>query len=193
MSKDKLVIDGKTYSMCPAPNFAEANAIIDISSTCQHSDETKTIFLGMHSIFSNLHPARFCIDNIEYSSVEQMLQSKKAALFDDDITHSKIMKESNPYKIKKLGSRVRNFSNDQWKQHEKVIALSAVRAKFAQNISLKNILLSTGSVKIVESSTDSHWGTGIHLHDRNTVKEEYWRGDGMMCEIYNQVHQELQC
>ena len=185
--KDKLIIDWKTYSAGPDANFSEVNALLDISSTCQRSNENKTIFLGMHSVFSNLHPAHFSLDNIEYNCVEQMLQSEKASLFDDDISHARIMREQNPYKIKKLGSCIKNFSNECWKHSERQIAHAAALGKFQQNPTLRNILLSTGTAKIAESLTDAHWGTGIHLHDKHALDERYWKGDGLMCEIYQKV------
>ena len=70
---------------------------------------------------------------------------------------------------------------------------AAVRAKFIQNQSLASILLSTGSAKIAESSTDSYWGTGLHLRDCNAMDQHFWvtSNGGMMSEIYDQLRAEL--
>ena len=103
LTKDKLVIDGKTYTMS---NVLEVNAIVDVPGTCQRSAAEKTIFFGIHSVFSNLHPSQFAVKNVPYNCVEQMIQGQKAAYFNDDATHRKIVRETNPYKIKKLGSKV---------------------------------------------------------------------------------------
>ena len=72
-------------------------------------DEEKIVFLGCHSVFSNLHSSPFTLDNINYNCVEQRIQSQKAAIFDDDVLHSKIMRESNPYKVKRLGFQSEKF------------------------------------------------------------------------------------
>ena len=57
------------------------------------------------------------------------------------------MKETNPYKIKKLGSKVKQFSEDKWKQQKKHVAYTAVKAKFHQNETLKGILVNTGNAE----------------------------------------------
>ena len=137
MSKDKLIINGKVYSAAPRNNLGEVSALLNIQSTCQRSNESTTIFLGSHSPFSNLYGCNFYVENIQYNSIEQYIQSQKASLFDDDITHSRICSESNPYVIKKLGSRVKNFSAEHWRSFNKDIARKAVRAKFTQNLTLK--------------------------------------------------------
>ena len=121
--------------------------------------------------FSNLHPVSLKIDDVSYNGAEQRIQSEKTSLFNDDITQAKIMAETNPYKIKKLDSRVRNFSSDKWHKHDKHIVFTAVREKFLQNPFLKAIVLNAGSAKIAESSIDTYWGTGIHLHDESALDE----------------------
>ena len=98
LSKDKLIIDGKVYS---TSNVMDANSFIDIPATCQRTDSDKIVFLGIHSIFSNFYQTDLTVNNVKYSSDEQFIQSEKAALFNDDLTHAKIMHESNPYKNEK--------------------------------------------------------------------------------------------
>ena len=193
MSKDKLIINGKVYSAAPRNNLGEVSALLNIQSTCQRSNESTTIFLGSHSPFSNLYGCNFYVENIQYNSVEQYIQSQKASLFDDDTTHSRIRSESNPYVIKKLGSRVKNFSAERWRSVNKDIACKAVRAKFAQNLTLKQILLDSGNVMLAESSTDPFWGTGIHLHDKVALDKRCWKNPqgGAMCEILQKVRQDL--
>ena len=94
------MINGKTYM---TDNYLEANSLLDVPGTCQRVDSEKVLFLRMHSVFSNLHSALFTLDNIRYNCVEQYLQSEKAKLFDDDLCHARIMRETNPFKIKKAG------------------------------------------------------------------------------------------
>ena len=133
------------------------------------------------------------IDNIKYNCVEQYLQGAKAALFDDDISHAKIMRETNPYCMKKLSGKIRNFNLDRWKAVRKQAALKGVRAKYSQNRTLRDILVSTGEVTIAESSTDSYWGTGVQLHDKNSLDTRHWMltDSGVMSEILMRVRQEL--
>ena len=178
LTRDKLVIDGKTFTVAPIANLTEVGNLVNVPGSCQCSDDEKIIFLRCHSVFSNLYPSQFSIDNVTYNCVEQRIQSAKAALFNDDQLHHHIMRETNPYKIKKLGSKGKNFSQVKWRRSSKQIALVAVGAKFKQNQLLRDILLSTSNKKIAESSTDTYWGTGLHLCDRNALDQWYWSGDG---------------
>ena len=84
----------------PTANLSDVNDFLDTSNTCQRSDQNKTLFLGSLSPFSNLYQTKLVIDNVSYSCVEQYIQSEKAAMFDNDIAHYKIMAEQNPYRIK---------------------------------------------------------------------------------------------
>ena len=195
LSKDKLVIDGTTITVAPTANIMDATRHLDIPSTCQKTDPSgdKTIFLGCHSVFSNLHYSPFTIDNIIYNCVEQRLQCMKVVLFDDDKTHAKIMRESNPYKIMKLGSKIKGFNTKKWDSVKKSIAYSAIFTKFSQNLPLRNLLLSTGESIIAERSIDPFWGTGLHLHHKNALDKCYWTTEGgAMCEIYAKLKHELQ-
>ena len=115
LSKGKLYIDGQMYSAGPTSNINEINKVLNVTSTCKRSDDNVMLFLGTHSPFSNLFSADLSIDNVKYNSSEQYIQSQKAMLFDDDVTHARIMKETNQYKIKKLGSKVHKFSVETWR------------------------------------------------------------------------------
>ena len=188
-TKDKLVIDGKVFS---TENYTDANAMLDLAATCQRKDNDKLIFLGMHSVYSNFHPAGFTLNNIKYSSAEQFIQSEKAALFNDDITQAKILSEHNPYKIKKLGAKVRGFREAKWSDSAKSIVFKAVSAKFNQNPALAGILVNSGDMLLAKGSIDSFWGTGRHLRDKRALDKRAWENEGgAMSEILHRVRTDL--
>ena len=196
MSKDKLIVNGKAYSASLSeestpPSYCNLDTLVDIPSTCQRSNGRCTVFQGIHSYFSNLFLVAFVLDNIMYNSVEQCIQSAKARMFGDEDALKSTMKESNPYKIKKLGSRIHNFNFALWKGACKEIAYKALRAKFMQNADLKGILLATGTAKIGEATLDEFWSIGLRLHDKHALDEEHWKRDGAMCELYSKLKQEL--
>ena len=194
LSKDKLIIEGHTFTAGLTSNYHEASSLIDLPSTCQQTDQNAgiTLFLSSHSPFSNMYHTDFTINNVHYNSVEQYIQSQKVSMFNDDITHAKIMKEDNPYKIKKLGNRVKGFSMERWRRCDSQIAYQAVHAKFHQNETLRATLLSTKDIFLAESSTDPHWGTGVHLHDHNALNNHTWRNNGgVMNNLLHRVCHEL--
>ena len=90
---------------------------------------------------------------------------------------------------------MQNFNLDKWRRNSKQIAYRGIYAKFNQNATLKGVLFETGDRLLVESSTDSFWGTGLHLHDRNVMKKEHWpnKEGGVICEILGRVCHDLHC
>ena len=101
------------------------------------------------------------------------------------------MNVDSPFQIKKLGGKVRNFNSKTWEESAEMTAYRAVRAKFEQNTLLKNILLSTGEMVIVEASKDRMWGTGVALRTKDCLHENTWNNRGLMCKILLRVRQEL--
>jgi hypothetical protein len=103
------------------------------------------------------------------------------------------MNTSYPYKIKQIGSRIRNFDVAVWKQNAKRIALKAIHAKFSQNNHLKMRLLSTGDKCIVEATKDSYWGIGMSLREVGILDQSNWKNNGgtmneVLTHIRNNLH-----
>lgn len=164
--KDKLIIDGKQFTIAPRNNLHELPVDLTPADSCEKRDKSTIAFLGPHSVFSNFHPARFSEGGVQYTCAEQMIQAEKAAKFGDKVTLERIVRTKDLFKIKEIGGRVRGFDKDAWKSSCKEIALHAIHAKFSQNMNLSKLLVSTGSLLIVESSPDKLWGTGVHLKMR---------------------------
>ena len=111
----------------------------------------RSCFMAL-SPFSNLFMTTFSIANVEYTSVEQYLQSEKVALFGNDKSQALIMKESNLYRVKRLGSKIQRFSMDHWHGISKQTMFKAVKAKFSQNNGLRGILMASCDKIIAECS-----------------------------------------
>lgn len=165
MTRDKLIIDGKQFTVSPINNLAELPLELTPAASCEKRDPNTIAFLGPHSVYSNFHSAHFIESGVRYNCAEQMIQAEKAALFKDKVALQRIMKSTSPYKIKEIGGRVRNFDREVWAKNNKQIATRAVKAKFEQNEPLANILQCSGTLDIVESSraqeliyeTRMHW------------------------------------
>ena len=174
LTYDKLVIDGKTFSVAPINNLHKLPQNLQPRTMAErHTDDTM-VFFTKGSPFSNFYAASFVQDRVKYANSEQYIQAKKAELFDDDETHHKIMKTSNPYEIKGLGSRVKNFDKEKWRSHARQVATDACFAKFLQNHDLKKILLETNDKTIGEASSDTFWGIGKTLNDLSVFNKESW-------------------
>ena len=101
------------------------------------------------------------------------------------------MKATNPYEMKRNGSKVRNFVVQQWSREAEKIAYEACFAKFSQNAELKRILLNTQTKELVEASFDKFWGVGLNLHNQNILKKEAWTGENLLGKVLTRVRHNL--
>ena len=71
--------------------------------------------------------------------------------------------------------------------------LPGIRAKFFQNPGLMAALLNTGDRKLVESSYDDLWGTGIPLSDPSALDETQWKFIGLLGKMLMVIRSEKNC
>jgi ribA/ribD-fused uncharacterized protein len=129
------------------------------------------------SCFSQWFPASFVVDSIQYSSAEHFMMAEKAKLFGDSDVHQKIIRAATPDEAKSLGRKVKGFAEDIWITKRFDIVVKGNLAKFSQNTTLKNHLLSTGSKILVEASpVDNIWGIGLAEADERAKNPTLWQG-----------------
>ena len=92
---------------------------------------------------SQWYPSPFTVEGIEYATAEQYMMAKKALLFGDLDTYLKIMNESDPSAVKKLGKEVAPFDPDKWDSSKREILFQGNLAKFSQNPELNEKLRGT--------------------------------------------------
>ncbi len=122
--------------------------------------------------------ADFEVDGIIYKSAEHYMMAKKALLFDDQEIFEKIIAESDPAVVKKLGRLVKNFDGQKWSELCYAFVVEGNFHKFYQNENLRTYLLSTNEATIVEASPyDKIWGIGLRAHEANP---ENWKGSNYL-------------
>ena len=121
-----------------------------------------------------------------------MIQAKKALLFNDTATAEKIMLSESAIECKNLGKTIKGYKEDMWKEEAKRLCLPGIIAKFKDNPALADMLLSTRDQTIVESTYDTMWGTGILLHQSDSLDSKKWKGIGLLGELLMTTHRKLQ-
>lgn len=188
MTVDKLVIHGRAYTTQDMDNLPEDLNPIKV---CEKSNDSALVFFGQNHPLSNFYQSEFTADNITYKNAEQLIQSKKCEIFNDDIGHSRVMRSKNSHEIRKIGSRVKNFSTQVWVKEAPKIVFNALLAKFGQNAKLKELLATTGDRTLGECTRDKVWGVGCVLHDSHALDQTVWTGENAMGKILMQVRQWL--
>ena len=123
----------------------------------------------------------FSVGHEEYICIEQRVQKEKCDMFGDISTAEKIMEETDPQKMRKIGENVRNYKHSEWMGCIDQVTYDANKAKFSDRraAGARECLLSTGNRIIGEASTNMKWGTGLKVSDRNACDPKSWIGENM--------------
>lgn len=143
-------------------------------------------------IYSQFFPCIFLEDGIQYTCAEQYMMAKKALLFNDMDSYNEILSLANPYKIKALGRRVKNFDQKIWDEYKEDIVFKGNLLKFSQNQELCKELLATENKEIVEASpTDIIWGIGLAETDPDIYDKSKWKGTNLLGKAIMKVRDVL--
>ena len=101
----------------------------------------------------------------------------RAKRFNDHETAEKIMQTTNPGVQKGLGSNIKDFKEQVWKETCLEVMKTGLQAKFQQHPHLKEFLVNTGSNMIIEGNPkDTFWGAGLSIHNPKIWKKHAWWG-----------------
>jgi ribA/ribD-fused uncharacterized protein len=144
------------------------------------------------SEFSNWYPVIFNYKNLRFANSEQAFMYEKALFFGDNESAEMILKSKSPSTAKSLGRRIKNYNDAKWAEVRYEFMVDVVLAKFEQNPSLKEALLSTGNRTIVEASPEDRiWGIGMHWTDEGVLDEKNWKGLNLLGKALMDVREKL--
>ena len=166
MEGDQLVLNGRRYT---AKDITSLPTELNGYSVTSKTTTDSVGFFGELNPFSNFHDCQFEINGRTYHSSEQYIQHAKANFFGDRETAARIMSCNNALACKMESRNISYGSRDplSWNTVAKEKSKPGVKAKFDQNRGLMNILLNTGRRRLIESSYDKLWGSGIPLYNDN--------------------------
>ena len=153
--------------------------------------ENHVLFSGRESVLSNFHESPFTAGGRKFSSMEQYLCFKKADLFNDRDISERIMRESDPGKIKQLGKQVKHFDAKVWHNAKSDIGEEGLKCKFDQNPGMKEFLLQQKGKYIGEMTKDKQWGAGIGLHHHNAMDHNKWPGENLLGKLLMKVRDNI--
>lgn len=111
---------------------------------------------GPYAVFSNFHPTGIIIDGKMWPTVEHYFQAQK---FLEPSRQEEVRLAASPAEAKRLG-RARGMRPD-WHRVRLAVMRTGLRAKFTQNLYLRELLLSTGGAPLIEAAPrDYFWGEG---------------------------------
>ena len=145
------------------------------NSVCYHSE---------FAPFSNLHPALVAVGRHDYMSVEQ-------AYFHIMATHhklyslaAKILWSRDPYEIMQLGSQI--TADEEWNAKAEKVMYTCMTQKFRCNDDLREKLLSTGDMELIEATLNKKWGAAASLNS-TLIKSHNWTGDNLQGKLLMKI------
>ncbi|WNO10882.1 NADAR family protein [Teredinibacter sp. KSP-S5-2] len=127
-------------------------------------------------------------EGVKYNCCEQYMMYKKALLFGDMETASKILSEPEPAVQQKLGREVKRFQSGLWNLNKIGIVWYGNYLKFSQHADLSSRLIDTGSKVLAEASPyDLVWGVGFSADDDLILDEKNWRGKNLLGKVLMSV------
>lgn len=147
-------------------------------------------FYRMAHPFSNFHPSCFVVEGQLFQTAEQYIMWRKAYEFGDTQSAEAILKAHTPAECKKLGRRVKNFDEAQWAGVREQVAFDAVLHKFRDNRKLREFLLDTNDLILVEASpSDRIWGIGYSEQDAWDYRYQW--GENLLGKALMRVREQL--
>lgn len=164
---------------------------IDTIKQIVHDNPTTKIiyFWGHHpnpkkmtaACFSQWYDCCFEVDGVQYHTAEQYMMASKARLFGDEEVLQEIMAAQSPSDYKRLGRKIRGFNSERWDAVKYDIIVKGNKAKFSQNPSIKEFLLSTKDAIIAEASPyDGIYGIALDKETAMNGTVEQWKGENLL-------------
>jgi ribA/ribD-fused uncharacterized protein len=142
--------------------------------------------------FSNWYPASFTLDGVQFNCAEKYMMYMKAKTFNDDNSAALILQTKDPGVQKALGRKVANFDPVAWDKVREDVVYHGCLAKYTQNPSLKEEMLKTGDMILVEASPyDKIWGIGLSENHPDAADESKWQGQNLLGKVLMRVRDTL--
>lgn len=182
-SRDSVSSDVNALSGAASPTSKGQKSIQSISSrlhhrwknlfsktNCSEPVESIRFYRADRPYFDlgNFGRVKFTLDGQEWPTSEHYYQSQKFIHHPE--LQEKIRKTASPTAIYHLAHKHSAKVRPDWETVKDQVMRQAVVEKFRQNEDARLLLLSTGSLKLIESSpTDTYWGEGANGSGQNRL------------------------
>ncbi|MCG8621437.1 MAG: NADAR family protein, partial [Proteobacteria bacterium] len=185
---DTLIIKGITYNVNTLDKLPD-----DLNGFNISSKSTNNVFgfFGNLNPFSNFHQTPFIYEDKRFHCSEQYIQFTKAIHFKDKQTSELILNATNAWECKQLSKEITNYDKENWERNAKLLCSPGINSKFEQHPTLQQLLLTTHDKVIVECCYDPVWGTGVPLHDEDSLNPAKWNNQGILGEILEDIRARL--
>ena len=128
-------------------------------------------FYSYRDYLSNFYSCKIEFEGHVFKSSEHLYMYLKAKYFQDNDIMSKILNAKTPFESKKLGRAIKLFDKSKWELVSSSIMYQVLQLKFEQNTKLRQQLINTGTLWLVEASPrDKLWGIALECGADNKTQ-----------------------
>lgn len=189
LNGNKLQIENRHYTVSNLHKLPHPELLPENIATRRYG--VVTAFFTAASPFSNFYPSQIELQGKTFLNVEQYFQYQKAVVNRDETKAKQILDCESPNECKAIGNKVHILNGEQWANQAITTMKEGCTAKFTQNLSLKQKLISTGEQRIAEASLDKFWGTGLVLRNPNNSNPDNWEGLNHLGKILEGIRVDL--
>ena len=154
--------------------------------TSETNSEVMAFFGELHPL-SYFHGCSFDFEGETFHSSEQLIQLKKAELFEDQTARERILNSTDAQDSKEIAMDIANFNKDEWNKSAEDLCYDGICQKFMQNPHLHKYLLDTGTKTLVEATYDNVWGTGKPLGSEDCLNPTKWKSIWILGRILMRI------
>ena len=172
-----------------ADNLEELPPQLQPTTLKQIQLDPKTIaYQSEYAPFSNFYPCKVAIGKHRFSCSEQAFQFLRAKSLNRHLLATKIYLTRDPRDMKQKGAEA--GTSDEWETKQLDLMYICIKRKFKQNPELRELLLKTKDLELVEATPDRFWGCGATLSS-NALRRHDWPGANKHGKILMIVREEL--
>jgi ribA/ribD-fused uncharacterized protein len=137
-------------------------------------------FSQWYGFYKDQH-SDFVYNGVKFNCSEQWMMAQKACLFNDEESFKAVMSTPSPREQKAIGRRVKGYDQVHWDNCKYGIVRYGNILKFSQNEDLREFLLGTVGLTLVEAAPwDKVWGVGTGPENDSTFDPERWKGSNLL-------------
>jgi len=194
ISVDRLIVDGKSYSLDQIKKLPESHELRPERIATPSIDDKTVAFFTAASPLSNFYQSKFVVDGVEFHSNEQYYRVSEATFVGDQETARKIMDAPTASRCKQIGRSIKGDLTKWLTDGEAMKAMTkGLLHKFSQNVKLKAFLLATQNKSLVEANpNDIFWGAGVSIQETHLLADPMkWLGRNQLGTALQNVREKL--
>lgn len=146
-------------------------------------------FFSKYSYLSNFYPTQLDVNSQRFDSAEQAYQYTKSIICQREEACKSIKECPDPKKVKRFGDKIP--TTPQWEEVKEKTMRCILLAKFLQNKDLRRKLSETGTVELMECTTNPFWGTGWRLDSYEWQKSMKYPGKNRLGKMLEEIRDEV--